>query len=127
VQVLLNEDGDDTSAGAALTVENKMQLRGHGTSTRNPRDGLEPRIGDELPAARALFDLAHQLLSVAASDVESKTHVPARSLGLRTAFPQCPRATTTRRDFCGMTCTSPRPREKCSCPAGSRASRRVAS
>jgi hypothetical protein len=78
VQVLLNEDGDDTSAGAALTVENKMQLRGHGTSTRNPRDGLEPRIGDELPAARALFDLAHQLLSVAASDIDSKTHVPAR-------------------------------------------------
>jgi hypothetical protein len=82
VQVLLNEDGDDTSADAALTVENKMQLRGHGTSRRNPRDESEPRIGDELAAARALSDLAHQLLGAAASDIESKTHVPARSLEL---------------------------------------------
>lgn len=82
VQVLLNEDGDDTSADAALTVENKMQLRGHGTSRRNPRDELEPRIGDELATARALSDLAHQLLATAASDIESKTHVPARSLEL---------------------------------------------
>lgn len=80
VQVLLNEDGDVTIADAALAVENKMQLRGHGTSRRNPRDEAEPRIGDELAAARALSDLAHQLLSVAASDIESKTHVPARSL-----------------------------------------------
>ena len=82
VQVLLNEDGDDTSADAALTVENKLQLRGHGTSRRNPRDESEPRIGDELATARALSDLAHQLLATAASDIESKTHVPARSLDL---------------------------------------------
>ena len=82
VQVLLNEDGDVTIADAALAVENKMQLRGHGTSTRNPRDEAEPRIGDELAAARALSDLAHQLLAAAASDIESKTHVPARSLEL---------------------------------------------
>lgn len=82
VQVLLNEDGDDTIADAALAVENKTQLRGHGTSRRNPRDESEPRIGDELAAARALSDLAHQLLAAAASDIESKTHVPATSLEL---------------------------------------------
>jgi hypothetical protein len=82
VQVVLNEDGDDTIADAVVTVENKIQLRGHGTSRRNPRDESEPRIGDELAAARALSDLAHQLLAAAASDIESKTHVPARSLEL---------------------------------------------
>ena len=82
VQVLLNEDGDDTIADAALTVENTLQLRGHGTSRRNPRDESEPRIGDELAAARALSDLAHELLAAAASDIESKTHVPATSLHL---------------------------------------------
>ena len=32
--------------------------------------------------ARALSDLAHQLLAAAASDIEAKTHVPARSLEL---------------------------------------------
>ena len=82
VQVMLNEDGDDTIADAALAVENKMQLRGRGMSRRNPRDELEPRIGDELAAARALSDLAHQLLAAAADDIEAKTHVPARSLEL---------------------------------------------
>ena len=82
VQVMLDENGDDTVADAALSVENKMQLRGHGTSRRNPRDESEPQIGDELAAARALSDLAHQLLAAAASDIESKTHVPVRSLQL---------------------------------------------
>ena len=82
VQVTLDEDGDDTLADAALSVENKMELRGHGTSRRNPRDESEPRIGDELATARALSDLAHQLLAAAASDIEAKTHVPVRSLQL---------------------------------------------
>jgi len=82
VQVTLDESGDDTMADAALSVENKMELRGHGMSRRNPSDESEPRIGDELAAARALSDLAHQLMAAAASDIESKTHVPARSLHL---------------------------------------------
>jgi hypothetical protein len=82
VRVTLDEDGDDTRADAALTVENKMELRGRGESRRNPHDESEPRIGDELATARALSDLAHQLLAAAASDIESKTHVPARSLQL---------------------------------------------
>jgi Domain of unknown function (DUF1876) len=82
VQVTLDEDGDDTQADAALSVENKMELRGRGTSRRNPHDESEPRIGDELATARALSDLAHQLLAAAASDIEAKTHVPARSLQL---------------------------------------------
>lgn len=82
VSVILDEDGDDTRADAVIDVENKMQLHGRGTSRRNPRDESEPRIGDELAAARALSDLAHRLLAQAASDIEAKTHVPARSLQL---------------------------------------------
>jgi hypothetical protein len=82
VQVTLDEDGDDTLADAALSIENKRELRGRGMSRRNPRDESEPRIGDELATARALSDLAHQLLAAAATDIESKTHVPARSLQL---------------------------------------------
>ncbi len=82
VHVKLDEEGDDTFADATLTLENKTEMRGHGTSRRNPRDESEPRIGDELAAARALSDLAHQLLAAAASDIEAKTHVPARSLQL---------------------------------------------
>lgn len=82
ISVALDEEGDDTYADAALTVENKLELHGRGMSRRNPRDESEPRIGDELATARALSDLAHQLLATAASDIESKTHQPVRSLQL---------------------------------------------
>jgi hypothetical protein len=82
VELTLDEEGDDTRADATLRLDGAMQLSGHGVSRRNPRDESEPRIGDELASARALSDLAHQLLAAAASDIESKTHVPARSLQL---------------------------------------------
>ena len=82
VQLTLEEQGDDTFADATLGFDNKLEIRGHGQSRRNPRDESEPRIGDELAAARALSDLAHQLLAAAATDIESKTHVPATSLDL---------------------------------------------
>ena len=82
VELTLDEEGDDTHVDAALNADGAMQLHGHGVSRRNPRDESEPKIGDELVAARALSDLAHQLLAAAATDIESKTHVPARSLQL---------------------------------------------
>jgi hypothetical protein len=78
VQVSLDEHGDDTSANAVLSLDNKTELRGQGLSRRNPADEAEPRIGDELAVARALSDLAHQLLSAAANDIEARTHMPAR-------------------------------------------------
>lgn len=82
VQVTLDERGDDTHADATLSLDNKMEMRGHGMSRRNPSDESEPRIGDELATARALSDLAHQLLAAAATDIESKTHAPASTLKL---------------------------------------------
>jgi hypothetical protein len=82
VQVRIDERGDDTIADATLSLDNKLEVRGHGQSRRNPSDESEPRIGDELATARALSDLARQLLATAATDIESRTHVPARSLKL---------------------------------------------
>ncbi|HET9861669.1 MAG TPA: DUF1876 domain-containing protein [Nocardioidaceae bacterium] len=77
VQVTIDEDGDDTRADAVLSLDNKIEMHGRGMSRRNPSDESVPRIGDELATARALSDLAHQLLMTAAQDIESKTHVPA--------------------------------------------------
>jgi len=82
VQVTLDEEGDDTRAEAVLDLDNKMELRGSGMSRRNPHDESDPKIGDELATARALSDLAHQLLAAAANDIESHTHVQPRSLAL---------------------------------------------
>ncbi|HEX5861772.1 MAG TPA: DUF1876 domain-containing protein [Nocardioides sp.] len=82
IQVRLDEQGDDTFADAILSIENKTEIRGSGHSRRNPTDDSVPAIGDELACARALSDLAHQLLAKAATDIESRTHVPATSLEL---------------------------------------------
>jgi Domain of unknown function (DUF1876) len=82
VQLTLDEGADDTRADARLTLDDTREVRGRGSSRRNPRDDSVPRIGDELATARALSDLAHQLLATAASDIEASTHVPARSLQL---------------------------------------------
>lgn len=82
VQVTIDEEGDATAADAILTIENKTELHGRGTSRRNPEDEAEPRIGDELATARALSDLAHQLVSKTADDIEAKTHTPVTALQL---------------------------------------------
>ena len=82
VQVSIDEEGDDTFADAVLSAENKTQMHGRGVSRRNPSDEAVPRIGDELATARALSDLAHQLLSIAAGEIEDHTHSPVRSLHL---------------------------------------------
>lgn len=82
VQVHLDEQGDDTFADAVLTTESPGELHGRGTSRRNPSDEASPQIGDELAAARALSGLAHELLSAAAGDIESRTHEPVDSLDL---------------------------------------------
>jgi hypothetical protein len=82
IQVNIDEEGDDTFADAILSAGNKAEMHGHGVSRRHPRDEAVPRIGDELAAARALSDLAHQLLSVAAGEIEDHTHSPVRSLHL---------------------------------------------
>jgi hypothetical protein len=76
VTVSLLEEGDVTKADAVLQADDTERLHGHGTARRNPRDPSVPEIGDELAAARALSDLAHQLLEAAVGDIEAATGVP---------------------------------------------------
>jgi hypothetical protein len=77
VQILLGEDEDTTRADAVLDMQGKTEIQGHGTSRRNPDDPSVPMIGEELATARALSDLAHQLLVVCARDIENSTRTPA--------------------------------------------------
>jgi len=46
---------------------------GRGLARRNPEDQQATQIGEEIAAARALSDLAHQLLSDAAARIEDIT------------------------------------------------------
>jgi Domain of unknown function (DUF1876) len=49
-------------------------MTGHGLARRHPEDQEVTQIGEEIAAARALSDLAHQLLSGAAGQIEGITH-----------------------------------------------------
>jgi Domain of unknown function (DUF1876) len=75
VEIYINEDGDDTDVRAVLSTVDRIVAAGSGQARRNPVDRLVPEIGDELAAGRALIDLGHRLVQLAASDVrESVSH-----------------------------------------------------
>jgi len=70
IELFLGEHDDgSTYAEARLTPRGDVTLTGTGRARLNPHDKNVPEIGDELAAARALSDLAHQLLDVAADDI----------------------------------------------------------
>ena len=73
VEISLHEDDGTTRAEARLT-RHGAGIIGHGLARRNPGDPEVTRIGEEIAAARALSDLAHQLLSDAAGQIEGITH-----------------------------------------------------
>jgi len=65
--------GSRTRARARLHTGDGIALVGVGLARRNPRDSEVPEIGDELAAARALADLAHQLIEATVADLEAAT------------------------------------------------------
>jgi Domain of unknown function (DUF1876) len=78
VEIFIDEHGDETHAEARLHTGDKTHLRGTGKARKNPADRSVPEIGDELAAARALSELAHNLLRAAADDIEAITNEHAR-------------------------------------------------
>ena len=73
VEVSLHEEDGETRAEARLTRDG-VGMTGHGLARRNPDDREVTQVGEEIAAARALSDLAHQLLSGAAGQIEGITH-----------------------------------------------------
>ena len=70
VDVAFNEDDDRTRADAILEFGGR-RFHGWGQAKRSPGDENVPVIGEELAAARALSELAHQLLQAAAARIEA--------------------------------------------------------
>jgi Domain of unknown function (DUF1876) len=58
------------------------ELVGVGLARLDPADQPVGTIGDELALARALSDLAHQLLELTAADIEAATRKPVTKLHL---------------------------------------------
>lgn len=81
VDIYLDEHEQRTRATARLHNPDDTRLVGTGLARLNPADTNVPEIGDELAVARALSDLAHQLLDASVADIEAITHRPARLSG----------------------------------------------
>ena len=73
VEISLHEEEGRTWAEARLTRDG-VGMIGHGLARRNPDDQEVTQIGEEIVSAAALSDLAHQLLSDAAGQIEGITH-----------------------------------------------------
>jgi hypothetical protein len=71
ISLRFDEDVDHTTATAEVTTPAGQQLRGSGQARRNPHDRPVARIGEEVAGARALSNLAHELLEYAAREIES--------------------------------------------------------
>jgi Domain of unknown function (DUF1876) len=71
IELRFQEDPNHTHAVAVLRTPAGRELRGHGQARRNPVDRPVARIGEEVAGARALSNLAHELLEYAAGEIES--------------------------------------------------------
>ena len=74
VEVFLGEIDGVSTASARLHTRDRTGLSAKGTAKLSPRDDDVPEIGYELATARALMNLAHQLMSSAADDISGLTH-----------------------------------------------------
>jgi len=74
VSLSVTETDGQTRVEARLVIPGNDQLAGHGQARRNPADREVSRIGAQIAAARALSDLAGQLLHAAAAAIEDSTH-----------------------------------------------------
>ncbi len=74
VEIFIGERDHRTHAEARLMPGDEVTVIGSGDARLNPVDRDVPEIGDELAVARALSDLAHRLMGVAADDIEGITH-----------------------------------------------------
>jgi Rv2632c-like len=71
IELRFEEDPDRTHAMAVLRTPAGRELHGHGQARRNPVDRPQSRIGEEVAGARALSNLAHELLEYAAGEIET--------------------------------------------------------
>lgn len=77
IEMEFREVGPLTEAVARLRMHDGTEILAQGRANRNPDDPSQPRVGEEIAAARALTNLAHRLISKAGGDIEEVTHLKA--------------------------------------------------
>ncbi|MFD0277934.1 DUF1876 domain-containing protein [Kitasatospora sp. NPDC127111] len=80
IEMEFREEGPRTAAAALLRLSDGTELRAHGYTSRHPSDPEQLRVGEEIAAARALNDLASQLLTKAHGEIQEVSPVPTHPL-----------------------------------------------
>ena len=73
VELEFQEDEDHTRAVALVRLPDGTEVRAHGHATRHRIDANQPRVGEEIAGARALNELAMQLLTKAHTEIDAES------------------------------------------------------
>ncbi|MCP3822120.1 DUF1876 domain-containing protein [Streptomyces sp. A3M-1-3] len=80
IEMEFREEGDKTKAAAMVRLGDGTEFRAHGNASRHPSDPEQLRVGEEIAGARALMDLASQLLQKAHAEIDEATSRPSHPL-----------------------------------------------
>ncbi|MEU1481348.1 DUF1876 domain-containing protein [Streptomyces sp. NPDC005760] len=70
VEMEFLEDDRHTRAVAMVRLPDGTEIRAHGHASRHRSDTNQPRVGEEVAGARALNELAMQLLTKAHDEID---------------------------------------------------------
>lgn len=70
IEMEFKEEGDRTRAAAMVRLGDGAEFRAQGNAHRHPSDPEQLRVGEEIAGARALMDLASQLLQKAHTEID---------------------------------------------------------
>ncbi|MFE2584129.1 DUF1876 domain-containing protein [Streptomyces sp. NPDC059378] len=73
VEMEFLEDDQHTRAVAMVRLPDGSEVRGHGHASRHHSDSNQPRVGEEVAAARALNEIAMQLLDKAHGEIDAES------------------------------------------------------
>ncbi|MFG2557647.1 DUF1876 domain-containing protein [Streptomyces sp. NPDC048496] len=70
IDLEFEEDNHRTRAAALVRLPDGNEVRAHGYASRHPSDTQQPRVGEEIAGARALNELAMNLLTKAHDEID---------------------------------------------------------
>ncbi|WP_432135544.1 MULTISPECIES: DUF1876 domain-containing protein [unclassified Streptomyces] len=70
VELEFKEDEHRTTAVALVRLPDGTEVRAHGHASRHHSDTNQPRVGEEIAGARALNEIAMQLLTKAHREID---------------------------------------------------------
>ncbi|MET7456937.1 DUF1876 domain-containing protein [Streptomyces sp. NPDC005574] len=82
IELEFQEDERHTRAAAMVRLPDGTEIRTHGHASRHQSDSNQPRVGEEVAGARALNELAMQLLTKAHGEIDEESGRTSHSINV---------------------------------------------